>query len=185
MYAKIETVNVFILLKFITLINEDLNHFVQIFILSEIKRMNAVKIKANDIYLISRWNNLNESIMLFINVEQINSYEDLICYLDQKNKKFKLWIIFEIINEIIETLVIENLASSYDYDDSTNKLDFIMKKLFASFSKKEKRKAVSKIKAELIKKESSKTKTSKSNVIKIENTSSQIINVFVRWNILT
>jgi hypothetical protein len=55
-----------------------------------------------------------------------------------------------------------------------------MKKLFASFSKKEKRKAVSKIKAELIKKESSKTKTSKSNVIKIENTSSQIINVFVR-----
>jgi hypothetical protein len=51
---KIKTINVFILLKFITLINDDLNHFVQTFILSEIKRVNAVKIKANDIYLILR-----------------------------------------------------------------------------------------------------------------------------------
>jgi hypothetical protein len=143
-----------------------------------------MKIKANDIYLISRWSDLNESIMLFINAEQINSYEDLICYFDQKNKESKLWIIFEIVIEIVEALVIEDVASSYEYDDSTDKLDSFVKKFFASSLKKEKKKAILKIKAKF-KKKSSKTKTIKSNVVKFENASSQIINVFVRWNILT
>jgi hypothetical protein len=122
--------------------------------------------------------------MLFISVEQINSYEDLISYLDQKNEEFKLWIIFEIINEIVEAFVIKNVASSYEYDDSTDKFDSFVKKFFASSLKKEKRKAIFKIKAKF-KKESSKAKTIKSNVIKFKDASSHIINVFVRWNILT
>ncbi len=183
-YVKIKTINVFILLKLITFINDNLNHFVQTFIFSEIKRMNAVKIKKNNIFLISKWSDFNDSIMLFINIEQINLYEDLICYLNQKNKEFKLWIIFEIITEIVEAFVIENVASSYKYDDSTDKFDFFVKKFFASFLKKEKRKAIFKIKAKF-KIESSKTKTIKSNVGKFEDASSQITNVFVRWNILT
>jgi hypothetical protein len=77
--------------------------------------------------------------MLFISAEQINSYENLICYLDQKNKKFKLWIIFEIVTEIVEAFVIEDVASSYEYDDSTDKLDSFVKKFFASFLKKKKK----------------------------------------------
>jgi hypothetical protein len=157
---------------------------VQIFILSEIKRINAVKIKTNDIYLISRWNDLNESIILFISVEQINSYEDLICYLDQKDKEFKLWIIFEIVIEIVEAFVIEDVVSSYEYDDSTDKLDFFVKKFFASSLKRKKKKAILKIKTKF-KKESSETKTIKSNVVKLKDANSQIINVFVQWNILT
>ncbi len=156
----------------------------QIFILSEIKRINAVKIKTNDIYLISRWNDLNESIILFISVEQINSYEDLICYLDQKDKEFKLWIIFEIVIEIVEAFVIEDVVSSYEYDDSTDKLDFFVKKFFASSLKRKKKKAILKIKTKF-KKESSETKTIKSNVVKLKDANSQIINVFVQWNILT
>jgi hypothetical protein len=102
-----------------------------------------------------------------------------------KDKNFRLWIIFEIINEIVEAFVIEDVASSYEYDDSTDKLDSFVKKFFASSLKREKRKAIFKIKAKFIKKESSKTKTVKSNVVKFEDASSQIINVFVRWNILT
>jgi hypothetical protein len=81
-YVNIWMINVFILIKFIIFINDDLNIFVRIYILSEIKRMNDIKIKTNDIYLISKWSDVNESIMLSINAEKIHTYENLMCYLD-------------------------------------------------------------------------------------------------------
>jgi hypothetical protein len=145
-YVNIWTINVFVLIKFILFINDDLNIFVRIYILSETKKMNDIKVKANDIYLISKWSDVNESIMLSINAEKIHMYDDLMCYLDQKNKESKLWIIFEVIDETIDVLANVNFESSYEYDDFVDKVDSFVKKIVASFQKKDKEKTVAKVK---------------------------------------
>jgi hypothetical protein len=135
-----------VLIKFIIFINNDLNIFVRIYILSETKKVNDIKIKANDIYLISKWSDVNESIMLSINAKKIHTYEDLMCYFNPKNKKSKLWIIFEVIDEIIDVLANVNFESLYEYDDFVDKVDFFVKKIVVSFQKKDKKKTVAKIK---------------------------------------
>jgi hypothetical protein len=134
------------LIKFIIFINDDLNIFVRIYILSETKKANDIKIKANDIYLISKWSDINESIMLSINAEKIHTYENLMCYLDQKSREFRLWIIFEVIDEIIDMFTNVNLESSYEYDDFVDKVDFFVKKIVALSQKKNKEKTIAKIK---------------------------------------
>jgi hypothetical protein len=145
-YANIWTINVFVLIKLIIFINDDLNIFVRIYILSETKKVNDIKVKANDIYLISKWSDVNESIMLLINAEEVHTYDDLMCYLDHKNREFKLWIIFEIIDEIIDVLANVNLESSYEYDDFVDKIDSFVKKIVASSQKKDKKKQLQKSK---------------------------------------
>ncbi len=134
------------MIKFIIFINDDLNIFVRIYILSETKKANDIKIKANDIYLISKWSDINESIMLSINAEKIHTYENLMCYLDQKSREFRLWIIFEVIDEIIDMFTNVNLESSYEYDDFVDKVDFFVKKIVALSQKKNKEKTIAKIK---------------------------------------
>ncbi len=78
--------------------------------------MNAIKVKTNEIYLISKWSDINELIIWSINAKQINTYENLICHFDHKDKEFKLWIISEIINETGDLLTNDS-SSSYEYDD--------------------------------------------------------------------
>jgi hypothetical protein len=145
-YVNIWIINVFVLIKFIILINNDLNIFVRIYILSETKRVNDIKVKANDIYLISKWSDVNESIMLSTSAEKVHTYDDLMCYLDQKDKKSKLWIIFEVIDETIDVFANVNFESSYEYDDFVDKVDSFVKKIVASFQKKDKEKTIAKIK---------------------------------------
>jgi hypothetical protein len=108
--------------------------------------MNDIKIKTNDIYLIFKWSDVNESIILSINAEEIHTYKNLMCYLDQKNKEFKLWIIFEIIDETIDVFANVNFESSYDYDDFVDKIDFFVKKIVASSQKKDKKRQLQKSK---------------------------------------
>ncbi len=153
--------------------------------------MNAIKAKTNEIYLISKWSDINESIMLSISAKQVNTYEDLICHLNHKDKEFRLWVIFEIINETVDLLT-KNSSSSYEYDDSVDKLDSSAKRLIASSQKKDKEKTIQKfsnvktkfIKTKLVKKKSKKSRCIKKKIVKLEVKSSQIIIIFVRWNIL-
>jgi hypothetical protein len=139
-------INVFVLIKLIIFINDDLDIFVRIYILSETKWVNDIKVKANDIYLISKWSDVNELIMLSISAEKIHTYDNLMCYFDQKDKESKLWIIFEVIDETIDVLANVNLESSYEYDDFVDKVDFFVKKIVVSFQKKDKEKTIAKVK---------------------------------------
>ena len=58
------------------------------------------------IYLTTKWIDIFESTLLFTNVEKVATYEKLLKYFDMKNKNLKLWIIFEIIENVVDVFAL-------------------------------------------------------------------------------
>lgn len=127
-----------------------LKNFIAADILAEVSRFSNAHTLANDYYLAIGWTDNAGPIILPTSADKVETYKELLKFFDGKTKEPKLWVIFDHIDETIDT-------SASTYDDKvipkTSVKSMSKIKLEKPFIKKEKPVVIKKEKME-IKKES-------------------------------